>query len=351
MGEGVADLAIDGIFWSGGPVWQWAGLRRSARIVCKNERSAFRAGSAPDSLFFCSLSRRGSLDCSAGMLRYFGAGERQLGDYPMPPHVRVNWEFLAVIHGKLAPYFNETDRSRPVADTLWIFPPGYVHGWIGESGRRCEVVVVHFSTVPGALERVVGDHGYLAAGLTGADKRLLVRLGKSLKRHYWRPTLLGEIYCERALMDLSLVLMREAKESRQPNQTGVQLNRILEWEKWLQSHLDKAPSISSAARAVGISPSQLRRIYQRVKKKNPQQVLNKIRFDKAMHLMAESDAKLEKIAAESGFSSATNFCRAFKTYVGKSPTSWRREIYIQYKKPREAEKSAYGHHGRRYREL
>jgi AraC-like DNA-binding protein len=285
------------------------------------------------------------------MLRYFAAGERQLGDYPMPPHVRVNWEFLAVVRGKLSPCFKETDKVRPVADTLWVFPPGCVHGWIGEPRRACEVVVIHFSTVPEALERFVGERGHLVAPLAKPDKRLLVRLSRSLKQHYWQPSLVGDVYCQRALMDLSLILIRGIKESRQTNQAGVHLTRILDWEKWLRLHLGELPSIAKGARAVGISSSQLRRIFQRIKKRNPKQVFDKIRFDKAMHLMAESDAKLEKIAAESGFSSATNFCRAFKAHVGKSPTSWRREIYIQYKKPRAAEKATHEHHGRRYREL
>jgi AraC-like DNA-binding protein len=44
-----------------------------------------------------------------------------------------------------------------------------------------------------------------------------------------------------------------------------------------------------------------------------------------MHLMAKADAKLEGIAAESGFSSETNFCRAFKSHIGKTPTAWRKK--------------------------
>jgi len=269
----------------------------------------------------------------------------------MPPHMRVNWEFLAVLRGELAPFAHESEKSELRTDTLWLFPPGYVHGWRGKPGRACEVVVIHFNAVPGPIERVVGEHGFLSAPLTAADKSMLIRLGKSLRRHYWRPVLVSEIYTERALMDLSLVLMRHVRESEESYIAGVSLNKVIDAEGWLRRNIKESPSIAKAARAVGLSASQLRRIFYKIRKTKPQQILNKVRFDKAMHLMAESDTKLEQIAAESGFSSAANFCRAFKAYVGKSPTTWRREIYIQYKKPREIEKAQYDHHGRRYREL
>jgi len=285
------------------------------------------------------------------MLRYLGLGERQLGDFPMPPHTRVNWEFMGVVRGTLAPVFEGARDLPPVADTLWLFPPGFVHGWTGEARRTCEIVVIHFSAVPGVLEQVVSEYGHLSAKLSASDKRLLLRLGQTLKPHYWHPVLVSEIHCERALMDLSLIVMRGVKESREPHQAGVSLSKVLDAENWFKRHLEAHPSIEDAAKAVGTSPSQLRRSFRKVRKIKPKQLLNKIRFDKAMHLMAESDAKLERIAVESGFSNATNFCRAFKAFVGKSPTAWRREIYIQYKKPRDTEKTEYWQHGRRYREL
>jgi len=284
------------------------------------------------------------------MLRYLGMGPRAMGDCPMPPHKRVNWEFLAVLHGKCAPFFRPEERPVPASDRLWLFPPGYVHGWIGEPGRRCEVLVVHYNAVPAAVERLVQEHGFLAAPLTASDRRRLGRLGKTLRRHYWHPILLSDVYAQRALMDLCLLILRGRSESRQPYEGGASLNKIVLAEQWLRDHLAANPTILAAARAAGLSGSQLRRLFARVRKERPKQILNKVRFEKAMRLMAETDAKLDVVAGECGFSNATSFCRAFKTYNGKSPTVWRKEIYIQYKRPREAEKADHASHGRRYRE-
>ena len=269
----------------------------------------------------------------------------------MPPHTRVNWEFLAVVKGLLAPYTVDSEPLELRADTLWLFPPSVIHGWRGKPGQNSQVVVVHFSTVPGAVERALGDQSYLSVKLAPKDRRQLVRLGLSLKPHYRTPHIVSELHTERALVDLSLLLLKDNRDLHHPSLVGVHWSKVAAVEAWLRDHIGESPSITEAARVAALSPSQLRRIFWKVKRKKPKRIVDKIRFDKAMHLMAESDAKLAKIAEEAGFSSATNFCRAFKNFIGKTPTMWRREIYVQYRRPTDSKKSLHQEHGRRYREL
>jgi AraC-like DNA-binding protein len=285
------------------------------------------------------------------MLRYLGLGERKLGDCPMPPHPRVNWEFLAVINGQLAPYSKTGETPPLLTDTLWLFPPGVVHGWCGKPGRKCEIVVVHFSAVPPTVERSMSEQQYLSVRLTPTERHKILRLGRSLKPHYWEPTIASELHSGRALIDLSLLLLKDHKNLNEPNLVGVHWSKVVHAESWLRQNIQAAPSVEDAARVVGLSASQLRRIFWKVKKKNPKAILDNIRFDKAMHMMAESDAKLSKVATECGFSNATNFCRAFKAQLGQTPTTWRHEIYVQYRRPSASNQSAYQLHGRRYREL
>lgn len=284
------------------------------------------------------------------MLRYLGLGPRSLGDYPRPSHRRVNWEFLAVIRGKCAPTLENGEPAVPVADRLWLFPPGYVHGWQGERGRKCEVVVLHFNTVPAALERAVKDRGFLVLPLKAADRVFLRALAESLKPHYWQPVGVSDIYTERALMDLSLLILRDLTDSRQPHRVGSSMGQVVAAEDWLREHVAERPSIAQAARAIGVSPSHLRRLFRKVRKTSPKQAQQKLKFENAMQLMAGSRVKLAQVAMECGFKSASNFCRAFKAFNGSTPAAWRREIYIQYKQPRPADKADYRRHGRRHRE-
>ncbi|HEX2101280.1 MAG TPA: AraC family transcriptional regulator [Candidatus Synoicihabitans sp.] len=283
------------------------------------------------------------------MLRYLGLGKRFYGDRPMPPHKRVNWEFLAVVRGRIAPFERDEARPPPVADTFWLYPPGVVHGWVGEPGRSCELIVIHFSTVPPALERVTLLHGHLQTGLSAADKALLRRIANQLKRHYWRPTLEGDIRADRALMDLSLLILRDYEERRQPREVGGSLQKVITAEDWLRAHLLENPSIAEAAQVIGLSASQLNRLFVRVRKESPQQVLNRLKIGRAMELLGSTNAKLQSIADECGFSSASNLCRAFKAAKGHPPTKWRHEIYIRYKRATGATRGDPTEHGHRSR--
>lgn len=283
------------------------------------------------------------------MLRYLGLGKRFYGDRPMPAHKRVNWEFLAVIRGKIAPFERIEARPQPVGETFWLFPPGVVHGWSGEPGKTCELIVIHFSSVPQTLERMALERGYLQTTLKRTDKTFLRRIANNLKRHYWRPILESEIHTERALMDLSLLVLRDYKEGRQRKDTGGSFDKVMAAEDWLRAHLAENPSVKDAAQAVGLSVSQLNRLFVQIRKEGPQGVLNRLKIDRAMELLGNTNAKLHSVAAECGFSSASNLCRAFKAQKGHSPTMWRQETFIQYKVPSESAKGDHTEHGRRLR--
>jgi AraC-like DNA-binding protein len=279
------------------------------------------------------------------MLRYLGFGKRSLGEVPMPPHKRINWEFLAVVRGKCAPLFENHPTTSLSSDTLWLFPPGYVHGWIGEPDRNCEVLVLHFSAVPEAVEHAIEDNGYIAVRFTPAERRRLIQLIEDLKPHYWRPILTSDIHAERALMDLGILILRNLPHGT-PRPRSPHLARVLQAENWVREHLEEKPSIVRVANVVGISPSQLNRLFIRVRKESPKHVFEKMKIEKAMHMMSHSDAKLHNVAVECGYSSASNFCRAFRMFQGASPKTWRKETHILYRKPRISEKGDYKSHGR-----
>jgi AraC-like DNA-binding protein len=279
------------------------------------------------------------------MLRYLGFGRRSLGELPMPPHKRLNWEFLAVVGGRCAPLFENRPTPPLARDTLWLFSPNYSHGWTGVPGETCEVIVLHFSTVPQAVERAVHDNGYISMQFAPADRRRLHCLVKELKPHYWRPILTSDIVAERALMDLGLLILRNLPKGR-PRPRSPHLARVLQAENWVRQHLEERPSVARVANIVGISASQLNRLFLRVRREGPKHAFEKLKIEKAMHVMSHSDAKLHNVAVECGYSSASNFCRTFRILHGTTPKAWRKETHILYRKPRVSEKDDYKRHGR-----
>ena len=271
----------------------------------------------------------------------------------MPYHQRVNWEFLAAIKGSVAPTLGGTADGSPelASSCLWVFPPDVPHGWRGAVEHPAEVVVLHFSDVPAPLKQMVKQQGFLHVELTGGELRRVALAGKRLMAHYQAPNLLSEVYADRELLDFSLLFLTRSDDAAKSSLAGVNLNRVMAAETWLNENLSYAPTIGGAAKAAGISPSQLRRQFQKVRKLSPHQLLKTIRFNRATHLMATTDMKLARVAAECGFSSAANFCRAFRAFNGKPPDAWRREVFFQYKQPKQSDDGDHLKHGRRMRVL
>lgn len=283
------------------------------------------------------------------MLRYLGLGKRWLGDHPMPPHPRLNWEFVAVLKGKLSPYETNPKGAKPLRSHCWLFPPGVVHGWIGERGKTCELMVVHFSSLPPAIEQVAANRGALESKLSPHDLTTLGKMIPPLERHYWSPTVESELRAHRVLVDMCLLLIRDYEERSAPQTSGGNHSRVVKAEEWLRANLTANPSINDAAHQVGLSTSQLCRVFSQIRKETPQDYLNRVKIERAMELLGYTNAKLEQVAVESGFSSASNLCRAFKAARGRSPTDWRTETYIQYRKPPKGADTDYRQHGVRVR--
>jgi transcriptional regulator GlxA family with amidase domain len=51
-----------------------------------------------------------------------------------------------------------------------------------------------------------------------------------------------------------------------------------------------------------------------------------MRIDRAKHLLAESDQKMEVLAGMCGYQSANSFCVAFKQDTGMSPQQYRDSV-------------------------
>jgi AraC-like DNA-binding protein len=255
-------------------------------------------------------------------------GQRLFGDRSIPIIRRANWEFFAVIRGRVSPFFHDDEKPVPVSSRLWAFPPGFAYGWTGEAGRACEVVVLHYDSAPRVLEQIVASRGPLSVSLNLARRNLLRDLAKKLKPHFLNPSRESEIHVQRALLDISLMALRETEERTHPIRTGDNFNKVVAAEKWLYDRLADNPSISDAASQIGLSTSQLNRLFHQVRKESPQQVLNRLKIDRAMKLLSSSNAKLHSVATECGFSSASNLCRAFKRQKGHSPTMWRQETGV-----------------------
>ena len=83
-------------------------------------------------------------------------------------------------------------------------------------------------------------------------------------------------------------------------------------------------SLATLARQCHYGPEQLRRLCLRELGRSPMQHLTYMRMQHAQDLLESSNDKLEVVAAQVGYENAIVFSRAFKRWIGRSPSEYRR---------------------------
>jgi len=255
------------------------------------------------------------------VLNYLVDGLRYYGLTPFGANQRGRWEFQAVVSGAIGMTVPGRE-GRLARRTLWLSGPGHVHGWAGDGGRAARVVVFHFPTVPEPLKRLVRDDEAVEVALTEAACRRLRALAKRAMG-YWRHPSAGMVMCyEHVLLELSL-LVYEARRGGAGDPGADNDSRVGEALRWYAERVERNPSQAEVARAVNVSPSHLRRLFHEVLQAAPKPVLDGVRFQRAIQLMAEPGVKLSTVSDACGFESQSAFSRAFKAKFGCAPEVWR----------------------------
>lgn len=260
------------------------------------------------------------------ILRYVNSGSRRFGEKPYLPFARLSWEFYAVISGSCGLLLKDDGKLPLKQSHFWLLPPNFVHGWYGERGKPCSIIVFHFASVPRQLEEAVPRNGFLERAISAKECKLLKEIGAPLELEFQHPNFLSDIRFYRALLDLTLFALArtpgpEPKKSKR--KADVVVSAAL---AWLRQNLRDNPSLEDVAKAVHISPSHLRRMFAEAGNQTPSEAMNEVKLQAAMHALSESDAKIDVVAAESGFSSASVFCRNFKLHKRCTPIEWRRRL-------------------------
>jgi len=94
----------------------------------------------------------------------------------------------------------------------------------------------------------------------------------------------------------------------------------------LADHGPGALDSAGLARRVGLSPSQLRRLFLRHCGCGPVDWLTRCRLQRAEELLVHTALPIQAVAAESGFDDAFWFSRLFRRQHGVSPRAWRASV-------------------------
>jgi AraC family transcriptional regulator len=267
------------------------------------------------------------------MLRYLGAGLRRFGLYRIAPHQRVNWEFYAVVQGSIAPVLPGIKRMPLKSSHLWLFAPETAHGWRGDGAHKAHIVVFHFGFVPPPLDEIARRTGYMSVSLTEQEAPLMLEMEEELRGYYQKLTSVSLLHFHKALLELSLVALKNVPVQNLPSHQNAASDKVEAALAWFSEHVAEKPKLAHAARAVHVSSSHLRRLFQQVRKQSPHAAFTQVKMERAMKVLSESEDKLDVVASSCGFSSNVNFCRVFKAHTGFTPDAWRK-TRLTYEEPK-----------------
>ncbi|MBU3666052.1 MAG: helix-turn-helix transcriptional regulator [Chthoniobacterales bacterium] len=257
------------------------------------------------------------------MLRYVAIGRRNFTTSPVPLFSRMNWEFYAVTRGAAAPFFSNMEKPILRQRTLWLLKAKTSYGWRGD-GKQCLRAAFHFSSVPPPVKQALGTRDFIAVKLTPKECGEVIDLAKSLEVHFRRPNQFSAMHCERALLTLSLMVLKDQKLQASLPYHQRDEDRLERAMAWYSIHLARNPLVEEVAEAVHMSGANLRLICKKLRGVSPRRLMKQIQIERASEILANTDDKLVQVARECGFQSVEDFCRVFKREKGVSADVWRR---------------------------
>jgi AraC-like DNA-binding protein len=202
-----------------------------------------------------------------------------------------------------------------------IFDARYFSGKIEESLQKEQREMIQFTS--SHFYENVHLKNVLDASLFEIIAQIRHEAELTLPGFRWRITSL----CASGIVQLARKMSENSAPERQhfpPNLRGTFLvNRAKEY---LLRHLTNDVSLSDVAAYLQVSNGHLAHTFKRVVGQSLFTYFRQLRLEQAKLQLLNSEKNVTEIAAASGFSSSTLFCRNFKEYTGHTPLSYRDEL-------------------------
>ncbi len=251
-------------------------------------------------------------------LAYLARGTRTYGLRPVLGRPRGCWELQWIVQGGARPSGLGEELKAGEAPCLYIFHPDSPHGWTDEGADAAEVFVLHFRSVAAELAARIKPAKPLIVELNASEQR---RFSARLEE-VWEMTRTGDarraLKVDQVLIEVTLLVLGRAEPEVARSSPASRVGNVLHW---FEENLGENPSVDEAARAAGVSPAHLRRLFAEAGRGSPRAEFAKLRMAAAQRCLCDG-WKLERVAHFLGFSEASAFSRAFAATTGLSPRKW-----------------------------
>ncbi len=256
-----------------------------------------------------------------------------------PEHTHDCTELAIVLKGSATHIIDGVPHFAKAGD-VYVIKPGVSHGF--EDTRSFEHYV--FSYMPDMLETlgsdIRGTAGFqtlLAIGHRKGGGEFDAMLSLSLDalaqveaivESAMKELSQGRPGCESLakakFMEIAVFLSRKREEQEPKAGTPLDVERAAKLASRLEARYKEPPELPLAAKELGLSERQLRRVFKKHYSMAPMDYLMRVRTGHAMELLDSSDMSLAEIACACGFSDSNYLSRQFKKATGIPPSEWRR---------------------------
>jgi AraC-like DNA-binding protein len=248
------------------------------------------------------------------------------------PEIRGNWEFMAILEGRAKPVCIGGPDYKFLSKRLWIMPPMSEHSWFARENEQCEVIVMHFASLPVVMRSLISYEKPTRVAISQADIAAIRAIYAEVLPHYEHPGLDCIVWFQKALVDLCIIAVSKNKQTIAPTPDADRSAIIIKSAfDWYRSNLSKSPGIEDISEALNVPVSQLRRIFLARLNQTPMQALRTFALDEACKMMVNSSLCLKEISSKCGFAKYAHFHRAFRGQFRVPPVEWRENRFYGVK--------------------
>lgn len=118
---------------------------------------------------------------------------------------------------------------------------------------------------------------------------------------------------------------RACKRCKPDLQLAPQEDLVEQVISFLTNNYRQPLTLENISLHMGVSPFHLERVFKKVTSESPRQLLERIRIEKAAHLLKHTNASNLEISLKTGFQSTSTFYKAFRNSFQSSPSEFRKQ--------------------------
>lgn len=116
-------------------------------------------------------------------------------------------------------------------------------------------------------------------------------------------------------------------EKSEPSYTKINPTLIERLTEFITENLTKDISLETVAQNLGYEYHYVSKLFHELFHMNFKEYLNLYRYQSACDMLVGTDKSVTDIASECGFQSIRNFNRVFKSFSGKTPVEFRKNVF------------------------